>query len=126
MLSYQLSVLAVIILLILGILWLLRRDLPLVGRAFNGVRSLASRAFQASVKRFGYIRTFVLLYLIAVSIATVVILADIRQHNFFESIGKIVVLWIPVLIGRAISRWYDRWQERHFELPQREEENEDV
>lgn len=118
MLSYVLSMLVVVILLLVGIRHLLKGHFPATHKASNKFWKLVYRAVMKMVKWIGWGRSLMILYLFFAVIFTLTILRDLFG-DFFENVGKLIVTWFP---GTAMLRirklLKERWN-RRYELPGR-------
>jgi hypothetical protein len=120
MLSYILSIVAIIVFIIISIILLFRHDFPGVYRFLRGSAKVARRGVRASVDRLGCLRFLFFLYLGFALIFSLVVLINVNGQNWLQSVGKLTIAWIPVLILRFILRWLSVRRERRLRLPGRE------
>ena len=120
MLPYYISVLAFILLLLIGIVLLFIQDFPGLYRFFSRNAKLGQRGVRASINRLGCLRFLFFLYLSFALLFTVVVFINVNGQNWLQSVGKLTIAWIPVLILRFILRWLSVRRERRLRLPGRE------
>ena len=120
MLPYYLSVLALILFIMIGISLLFRQDFPGLYRFFSRNAKLGQRGFRASIERLGCLRFLFFLYLGFALIFTLVVFINVNGQNWLQSVGKLTIAWLPVLILRFILRWLSVRRERRLRLPGRE------
>jgi len=120
MLSYLLSILTVIFFIFIGIILLFREDFPLFYKAFGRGAKLTRQGVKAGVGRLGCIRFLFLWYIGLAVIFTLVTLASISGQSWLQSVGRLTLIWVPILILRFILRWLSARRVRRLRLPGRE------
>ena len=118
MLSYVLSMLVVVTLLLAGIRYLLKGHFPAAHKASGKFWKLVYHAIMKVVKWMGWGRSLMILYLLFAAILTLSILRHFFG-DFFENVGKLIVIWFPAIVLMRLRKFLkERWN-RRYELPGR-------
>lgn len=122
MLSYTLSLIVVMLLLLVGISHVLRRHFPFIYRIIYripmGMLRLLRRAFRALIKRFGWYRSLFGMYLFAAAIFTLGILRSFNV-NILENIGALTFIWLPPIAIWKVRKYFRDRRDRRYRLPGR-------
>ena len=118
MLSYILSMLVVVTLLLAGIRYLLKGHFPAAHKASGKFWKLVYRCIMKVIKWIGWGRSLLILYFFFAVILTL----SIMRHffgDFFENLGKLIVTWFPGIVMLKLRKILkERWN-RRYELPGR-------
>jgi Cu/Ag efflux pump CusA len=120
MISYTLSLVVVVILLLLAIRYILREHFPHVHKSFGWAIRLVRRAFRRLIDRLGWFRSLFLMYLLAAVIITLVILSKFFD-NFLANTGALTIAWLPAIATWKSLRYLKKRREGHYHLPGRRE-----
>lgn len=122
MLSYTLSLIVVMALLLAGMSYVLRRHFPFIYRIMYGIPMgmlrLSRRAFRALIKRLGWYRSLFGIYLFAAVILTLGILRSFGI-NVLENIGILTVIWLPPIAVWKVRKYFKDRRDRRYRLPGR-------
>lgn len=118
MLSYTLSMLVAIVLLLVGIRYLLKMHFPATHKASVRFTKLAHGAFRGVIRRLGWYRTLFLAYLMTGLIISLVIISDFGQDPL-ENIGVLTVIWVPIFGAQKLRKRIRERKARRYRLPGR-------
>ncbi len=118
MLSYTLSMAIVIILLLCGIRYLLRGYFPAAYKASGRLSKLMRRGAMKLIRRLGWGRTLLIMYLLLAVISTMAILLNFFD-DLLENVGKLTIIWLPLVGIWRIRKFLKEHWERRYRLPGR-------
>lgn len=118
MAGYALSSMLVIILLLTGIRYLMKVHFPDTYKVSVKLLRLISRSVTKLVKRLGFGRSLMMMYLLFAVTLTLAIQGYLF-HDFYETMGKLVIIWSPPLGIRRALKFLQERRERVYRLPGR-------
>lgn len=115
MLSYTLSLIVVMVLLLWGISRVSRRYFPSTHKFSTGI---LRRAFKALIKRLGWYRSLLGMYLFFAVIVTIAMLSGFFR-NFLKNVGTLTLIWLPPAGIWRVRKSLKERRERGYRLPGR-------